>query len=89
MSSPLRITVWGEFRHEKKNPKVAELYPQGMHETIAGFLRTNADFTVRTDRIDVGKCYAQDIPPEVAGYDWKQKRKNDADKPPTGSGSRV
>ena len=39
MSSPLRITVWGEFRHEKKNPKVAELYPQGMHETIAGFLR--------------------------------------------------
>ena len=34
MSSPLRITVWGEFRHEKKNPKVAELYPQGEGEFL-------------------------------------------------------
>ena len=52
MNQPIRITVWGEFRHEKKNPKVAALYPQGMHETIAGFLRTNADFTVRTAWLD-------------------------------------
>ena len=52
MNSSIRVTVWGEFRHEKKNPKVASLYPQGMHETIAGFLRTNADFTVRTAWLD-------------------------------------
>lgn len=52
MSSSIRVTVWGEFRHEKKNPKVAALYPQGMHETIAGFLRPNADFTVRTAWLD-------------------------------------
>src|SRR4051812_18259518 len=52
MSQSIRVTVWGEFRHEKKNPKVAALYPEGMHETIAGFLRTNADFTVRTAWLD-------------------------------------
>jgi trehalose utilization protein len=52
MSSPIRVTVWGEYHHEKKNPKVAALYPQGMHETIAAFLRPNAEFTVRTAWLD-------------------------------------
>lgn len=27
---PIRVTVWSEFRHEKKNPKVAAIYPEGM-----------------------------------------------------------
>ena len=52
MSSTIRVTVWGEYRHEKKNPKVAAHYPQGMHETIAGFLRPHSDFTVRTAWLD-------------------------------------
>lgn len=49
---PIRVTVWSEFRHEKKNPKVAEIYPLGMHETIADFLRTQEDMTVRTAYLD-------------------------------------
>ena len=36
---PIRVTVWGEYRHEKQNPQVAEIYPQGMHEAIATHLR--------------------------------------------------
>jgi len=48
----IRVTVWGEFRHEKKNPKVAELYPKGMHETIAAALRKNAQLAVRTAWLD-------------------------------------
>ena len=52
MNPTIRVTVWGEFRHEKKNPKVAALYPQGMHETIADFLRPHTDFTVRTAWLD-------------------------------------
>jgi trehalose utilization protein len=52
MDNPIRVTVWGEFRHEKKNPKVAALYPQGMHETIAGFLRREDDVVVRTATLD-------------------------------------
>lgn len=34
----LRVTVWGENVHEQKNRVVAEVYPDTMHGTIAGFL---------------------------------------------------
>jgi trehalose utilization protein len=47
-----RITVWNEYRHEKVNPKVASIYPGGMHEAIAGYLRSNRDFIVRTATLD-------------------------------------
>ncbi len=52
ISSPLRALVWGEYRHEKKNPKVAAIYPDGMHETIASALRTHSDFEVGTAWLD-------------------------------------
>jgi trehalose utilization protein len=52
MSSPIRVTVWHEFRHEKTNPKVAELYPEGMHGTIAAFLGKDAAIQVRTATLD-------------------------------------
>ena len=32
------ITIWNENRHEKKNPTVAEIYPNGIHGAIAAFL---------------------------------------------------
>ena len=48
----LRVTVWSEFRHEKKNPKVAALYPLGMHRTIADALGQHADLVVRTATLD-------------------------------------
>jgi len=35
MSNPVRVTVWGEYRHEKKSEKVASVYPDGMHNAIA------------------------------------------------------
>ena len=28
---PIRVTVWNEFRHEIRNPRVAQVYPNGMH----------------------------------------------------------
>ena len=34
----IRVTVFGENVHEHKNKVVAEVYPQTMHGTIAGFL---------------------------------------------------
>lgn len=52
MSPSIRVTVWGEFRHEKSNPLVAALYPEGMHETIASSLREHADLSVRTAWLD-------------------------------------
>ncbi|MDR7001053.1 ThuA domain-containing protein [Neobacillus niacini] len=34
----VKVTVWNENRHEQKNPVVKEIYPQGIHGAIAGFL---------------------------------------------------
>ena len=36
---PLRVVVWGENVHEHKNPKVAAVYPLGMHTAIAEGVR--------------------------------------------------
>ncbi len=47
-----RVTVWGEYRHEKKNPKVSAIYPKGMHEAIADGLRKNTQLAVRTAWLD-------------------------------------
>ena len=49
---PIRVTVWNEFRHEKKNPVVARIYPNGMHEAIASHLRKGNDLQVRTATLD-------------------------------------
>jgi trehalose utilization protein len=49
--SPIRTTVWNEFRNEKA-PAVARHYPNGIHETIAGFLRKEADLVVATATLD-------------------------------------
>src|SRR5688500_14834589 len=49
---PTRVTVWGEYRHEKHSPQVAEIYPDGMHETIASHLRKSKDLVVRTAWLD-------------------------------------
>ncbi|MBZ0294865.1 MAG: ThuA domain-containing protein [Anaerolineae bacterium] len=46
-----RVTVWHEFRHEKKNPKVAEIYPEGMHIPIANYLREQG-LEVQTATLD-------------------------------------
>jgi trehalose utilization protein len=34
----VKVTVWNENRHEKINPKVSEIYPEGIHGAIANFL---------------------------------------------------
>ncbi len=52
MSEPLNVTVWNEFRHERGNPAVAAIYPQGIHGAIAGFLRAEAGLRVRTATLD-------------------------------------
>lgn len=47
---PVRVTVWGEHIHEGLNPRVAEIYPEGMHSAIAAGLaeRLGDGATVRT-----------------------------------------
>lgn len=35
----MNVTVWNEYRHELEDPVVANIYPEGIHGTIANFLR--------------------------------------------------
>ena len=51
MSGPIRVTVWNEYRHEVKNDKIRELYPDGMHGVIAGALRDEG-LETRTATLD-------------------------------------
>jgi trehalose utilization protein len=52
MEKKTNVVVWGEFRHEKKNPKVVEIYPDGMHEAIASSLRQHSVLDVTTAWLD-------------------------------------
>lgn len=48
----IKVTVWNEYRHEKTNKKVSEIYPDGIHGAIAKYLKTQFDFEVRTATLD-------------------------------------
>jgi trehalose utilization protein len=52
MAKTIRITVWNEFRHEKRNEQIAKIYPQGMHGAIAGHLSKQAGIEARTATLD-------------------------------------
>src|SRR5258706_3233299 len=48
----IRVLIWNEGRHEKLNPKVAEIYPNGMQGAIAAHLKKFPEFTVSTSSLD-------------------------------------
>ncbi len=50
----IRVLVWGENRHEQIEPHVAEIYPDGMHATIAAGIAENLGdtATVGTTTLD-------------------------------------
>ncbi|UPV76389.1 ThuA domain-containing protein (plasmid) [Halorussus limi] len=45
------VTVWNEYRHEREDDEAREVYPDGIHETIAGFL-ADEGFDTRTATLD-------------------------------------
>ena len=51
MTHAPRVTVWNEYQHEKTNPKVAKIYPNGIHEVIAQHLRSSG-LTVQTATLE-------------------------------------
>ncbi len=48
----IRVTVWNEFRHEKKSEVVKALYPNGLHAKIKEFLDECDDLEVRLAALD-------------------------------------
>ena len=43
----IRVLIWNEFLHEQNEPEIAKIYPKGIHQAIAGFLRCE-DIEVKT-----------------------------------------
>lgn len=52
MPSELRVTVWNEFQHEKKDEEVAKVYPDGIHGAIAEGLNAVNGITAGTATLD-------------------------------------
>lgn len=52
MGKKIKITVWNEYRHEREKDEIARIYPDGIHGTIASFLKKQDDFVVRTATLD-------------------------------------
>jgi trehalose utilization protein len=47
----IKVTVWNEFRHEKLSEQVRAVYPEGIHQVIAGFLAVQGH-PVKTATLD-------------------------------------
>lgn len=48
----ISVTIWHEHRHEKTKPKVAEIYPKGIHGALAAHLSKDAGLRVRAVTLD-------------------------------------
>lgn len=51
----IKVLVWNEFRHEKTAGEVRKVYPTGIHNAIADFLRCG-DIEVKTATLDTAEC---------------------------------
>jgi trehalose utilization protein len=52
----IRVTVWNEYYHERNEDAVAAVYPEGIHNAIAGFLSEDDELCVRTVTLDDPEC---------------------------------
>lgn len=52
MSTPVKVTVWNEFRHEKIHDAVKKVYPNGIHAAIAEKVGAADDIVCRTATLD-------------------------------------
>jgi trehalose utilization protein len=52
--TPLRVTVWNENVHDREDPKVQAIYPEGLHSAIAAGIRSHLGdaVNVRTATLD-------------------------------------
>ncbi len=48
----VRVTVWNEYRHEKQEPEIARLYPQGIHGALAQLLNAQPGLSAGTATLD-------------------------------------
>ncbi|MBN1579672.1 MAG: ThuA domain-containing protein [Anaerolineae bacterium] len=52
MTDKIRVTVWNEYRHEKRSKEIAAIYPKGIHGAIAEFLSAQPGIETATATLD-------------------------------------
>jgi trehalose utilization protein len=60
----IKVTVWGENIHESRDRQVHEIYPEGMHSTIAAGIREHLGPSARVTTATLDQP-GQGLPPEV------------------------
>lgn len=53
MANKIRVTVWNEYRHELNEPRIKEIYPEGIHGEVKKILDETDEFEVRTAYLDM------------------------------------
>ena len=56
----INVTVWNEFRHEIEDEEVKAIYPNGIHNCIKDFLKSDEELNVRTATLDEKDCGLSD-----------------------------
>ena len=52
MEGKIKVTIWNEFIHEKNDARVKEIYPKGIHRTLADRLEKADNFEIGTATLD-------------------------------------
>ena len=53
MSGQIRVTVWNEYVQERESPEIHDIYPEGIHGCLRGFLEKERDITVTCVTLDM------------------------------------
>ncbi len=71
MTEQIRVTIWNEFIHEQEDEEVKKIYPDGIHNAIAGFLEKENDISTKTATLqDVEHGLSEDILDETDVLIW-------------------
>jgi len=50
------VLIWNEFRHERLREDIKQVYPDGIHGVLEGFLAAEADLRVACATLDEPEC---------------------------------
>lgn len=66
----MKILVWNEFAHEKTDERVCAIYPDGIHATIAAFLREEGHEVLTATLDDEGCGLSEELLDTVDVLIW-------------------
>ena len=52
MKDKINVIVWNEFVHEREHEAVKAVYPEGIHQVVAGFLKSDPNLSITTATLE-------------------------------------